>query len=89
MSSCLLGGGASRLAVEAARPGCGTREIKGLIWIPRDDESPNPEVNLASNPGGSVWFSEIQIGSLREKRRDARREISPTKKMSLKLRPQG
>lgn len=63
--------------------------MKGLTWALRGDESPNPEVNLASTPRASVQFSEIQIGSFWEKWRDALREITAAKKMSLKLKPQG
>jgi hypothetical protein len=64
--------------------------MKGPTWVLKGDESPNPEVSLSKYPQGlcSVLRSpDWRLAGL--ERRDARREISAAKKMSLKLRPQG
>lgn len=58
--------------------------MKGPTWVLKGDESPNLEVNLSKYPQGlcSVLRSpDWQLAGL--KQRDARREISAAKKMSL------
>lgn len=63
--------------------------VKEQTWVPRGDESPNREVNLASTP--EALLSSQKRGGDWQLVGEAERcsEISGTKQRSLPLRPRG
>lgn len=63
--------------------------VKEQTWVPRGDELPNREVNLASTPealfSSQKWRGDWQLVGEAERCS----EISGTKQRSLPLRPRG